>query len=89
MVQRLTLRRRLSYNTRSNKRRMELETEPTDIKETDTASSQELNSLKEELAKMREERNYFQAQYKFQTHVNSELKILSGGFVGGGSADTG
>ncbi|XP_032578787.1 golgin-45 [Drosophila sechellia] len=63
-------------------RTQELETEPTDIKETDTASSQELNSLKEELAKMREERNYFQAQYKFQTQVNSELKILLVASVG-------
>ncbi|XP_017089399.2 uncharacterized protein [Drosophila bipectinata] len=64
----------------STLRTQELDAEP---KGTSTESnSQELDALKEELAKMREERDYFQAQYKFQTQVNSELKSLLVASVG-------
>ncbi|XP_037723403.1 golgin-45-like [Drosophila subpulchrella] len=66
----------------STLRTQELDTEPRDIKETSTVSNQELISLQEELAKMRGERDYFQAQYKFQTQVNSELKSLLVASVG-------
>ncbi|XP_026831723.1 uncharacterized protein LOC113563738 [Drosophila erecta] len=61
----------------SKLRTQQLETETTNIKDADTVSNrQKLNSLKEELSKTNEERNYFQAQYKFQMQVNSELKSL-------------
>jgi len=66
----------------STLRTQELDTEPKDIKESSTASNQELIALQEELAKMRGERDYFQAQYKFQTQVNSELKSLLVASVG-------
>ncbi|XP_016982000.2 uncharacterized protein LOC108046666 [Drosophila rhopaloa] len=66
----------------STLRTQELDTEHRDIKETSQTSSNELASLQEELAQMREERNYFQAQYKFQTQVNSELKSLLVASVG-------
>ncbi|KAH8383758.1 hypothetical protein KR009_010375 [Drosophila setifemur] len=65
----------------STLRTQELDAEPKDIKES-RASSEELSALQEELAKMREERDYFQAQYKFQTQVNSELKSLLVASVG-------
>lgn len=65
----------------STLRTQELDAEPKAV-ESCSASSQELASLKEELAKMREERDHFQAQYKFQTQVNSELKSLLVASVG-------
>lgn len=42
----------------------------------------ELQRLQQELTKVREERDHFQAQYKFQTQVNSELKSLLVASVG-------
>ncbi|XP_034484821.1 golgin-45 [Drosophila innubila] len=47
-----------------------------------SASTEELQRLKQELNKMREERDHFQAQYKFQTQVNGELKSLLVASVG-------
>ncbi|XP_017122770.1 golgin-45 [Drosophila elegans] len=67
----------------STLRTQELDTEHRDVKEPPQDSScHELAALQEELTKMREERNYFQAQYKFQTQVNSELKSLLVASVG-------
>ncbi|BFF92009.1 golgin-45 [Drosophila madeirensis] len=65
----------------STLRTQELDTEPK-AKDNKDASSEELDNLKEQLSKMREERDYFQAQYKFQTQVNSELKNLLVASVG-------
>ncbi|KAM8703988.1 hypothetical protein ACLKA7_008590 [Drosophila subpalustris] len=47
-----------------------------------SASNEEMQRLKQELNKMREERDHFQAQYKFQTQVNGELKSLLVASVG-------
>ncbi|XP_075148591.1 uncharacterized protein LOC142222360 [Haematobia irritans] len=44
--------------------------------------SLELEKLKEELKKVKEERDYFQGQFKFQTQVNAELKNLLVASVG-------
>ncbi|KAH8271366.1 hypothetical protein KR018_007641 [Drosophila ironensis] len=63
----------------STLRTQELDAQP---RETLGNASQEMAALKEELAKMRAERDYFQAQYKFQTQVNSELKSLLVASVG-------
>ncbi|XP_022209378.1 uncharacterized protein LOC111065481 isoform X2 [Drosophila obscura] len=65
----------------STLRTQELDSEPKENDNKD-ANSGELDSLKEQLSKMREERDYFQAQYKFQTQVNSELKNLLVASVG-------
>lgn len=45
-------------------------------------SSKELEKLREELGKVKEERDYFQGQFKFQTQVNAELKNLLVASVG-------
>ncbi|EDW13963.1 golgin-45 [Drosophila mojavensis] len=68
----------------STLRTQELIQENGDAKTTDTtcASSEEVQRLKQELAKMQEERDHFKAQYKFQTQVNSELKSLLVASVG-------
>lgn len=52
------------------------------IDATSSASSEEIQRLKQELAKMQEERDHFKAQYKFQTQVNGELKSLLVASVG-------
>ncbi|TDG44113.1 hypothetical protein AWZ03_009444 [Drosophila navojoa] len=68
----------------STLRTQELIQENGDAKAADTtsASSEEVQRLKQELAKMQEERDHFKAQYKFQTQVNSELKSLLVASVG-------
>ncbi|XP_037940922.1 uncharacterized protein LOC119673888 [Teleopsis dalmanni] len=45
-------------------------------------TNEELQTLKAELKKVKEERDYFQGQFKFQTQVNSELKNLLVASVG-------
>ena len=50
--------------------------------EKDKAIAQELALLNEELQKVREERDHYQGQYKFQTQVNAELKNLLVASVG-------
>ncbi|ALC47139.1 CG9356 [Drosophila busckii] len=45
-------------------------------------NSEELEQLKNELAEVRRERDHYQAQYKFQTQVNGELKSLLVASVG-------
>ncbi|XP_073816580.1 uncharacterized protein isoform X2 [Musca autumnalis] len=47
-----------------------------------TSDSEELEKLREELKKVKEERDYFQGQFKFQTQVNAELKNLLVASVG-------
>lgn len=44
--------------------------------------AKELEMLREELKKTKEERDYFQGQFKFQTQVNAELKNLLVASVG-------
>ncbi|XP_030559833.1 golgin-45 [Drosophila novamexicana] len=68
----------------STLRTLELDLEDADVKHADTsnAGSDELQRLKEELTKTRQERDHFQAQYKFQTQVNAELKSLLVASVG-------
>lgn len=44
--------------------------------------TKELEMLREELKKTKEERDYFQGQFKFQTQVNAELKNLLVASVG-------
>uniref|UniRef100_W8BLV3 Golgin-45 n=1 Tax=Ceratitis capitata TaxID=7213 RepID=W8BLV3_CERCA len=44
--------------------------------ESSTALDQKLEKLTEDLRRTKEERDYFQGQFRFQTQVNSELKNL-------------
>ncbi|EDV93145.1 uncharacterized protein LOC6564059 [Drosophila grimshawi] len=60
---------------------LDLVVEPAEGKPEDS-SSEELQRMQLELKKMREERDHFQAQYKFQTQVNGELKSLLVASVG-------
>ncbi|KAI8117577.1 Golgin-45 [Lucilia cuprina] len=78
-------------NQMSSLRTQELQDVGVDNKsnETETQSDgnvkqniQELVDLKEELRKVKEERDYFQGQFKFQTQVNAELKNLLVASVG-------
>ncbi|XP_023296060.2 uncharacterized protein LOC111678861 [Lucilia cuprina] len=78
-------------NQMSSLRTQELQDVGVDNKsnETETQSDgdvkqniQELVDLKEELRKIKEERDYFQGQFKFQTQVNAELKNLLVASVG-------
>ncbi|XP_065371479.1 uncharacterized protein LOC135963510 [Calliphora vicina] len=48
----------------------------------DVQNAKELDNLREELKKLKEERDYFQGQFKFQTQVNAELKNLLVASVG-------
>lgn len=66
----------------STLRTQELDNCEADEKQIEHDNGDEVQRLQQELIKLREERDHFQAQYKFQTQVNGELKSLLVASVG-------